>query len=258
MKKNISASSPSLNLLNARNNIQNISSIRLRRAVLMAIDLADGKYENAVTNLEKWFNTATERISGQYKSLTAKIIFIVAFVITLSLNINTITLIDYIYRQNASTHIATSVGNPNGGIVGTSNENRIVGIPRVPIGWNSSRSIGNLNIESVKTINWLSLVNSFLGILITAFAASLGAPFWFDLLSKIVQLRTSIPPRNVQSSMVEPTQPQVQLPVQLGTGTVLATPDDTDPDDENDEGFDGVVVNITKDENLPPAMGGVK
>jgi hypothetical protein len=34
--------------------------------------------------------------------------------------------------------------------------------------------------------------NTFLGWLITALAISLGAPFWFDLLNKIIQLRSSV------------------------------------------------------------------
>lgn len=34
----------------------------------------------------------------------------------------------------------------------------------------------------------------FIGFLITAIAISLGAPFWFDMLNKLIQLRTSIQP----------------------------------------------------------------
>jgi hypothetical protein len=34
-----------------------------------------------------------------------------------------------------------------------------------------------------------------LGWLITAFAVSLGAPFWFDLLNKIMVIRSTVKPR---------------------------------------------------------------
>jgi len=36
----------------------------------------------------------------------------------------------------------------------------------------------------------------FIGFLITAIAISLGAPFWFDMLNKLIQLRTSIQPNS--------------------------------------------------------------
>ena len=40
-----------------------------------------------------------------------------------------------------------------------------------------------------------TVLDVFLGFLITAIAITLGAPFWFDLLNKIVLLRSSIKPQ---------------------------------------------------------------
>jgi hypothetical protein len=40
--------------------------------------------------------------------------------------------------------------------------------------------------------DWHWSWTAFPGWLITAFALSLGAPFWFDLLNKVVKLRTSV------------------------------------------------------------------
>jgi hypothetical protein len=48
----------------------------------------------------------------------------------------------------------------------------------LPIGWS----------EFPKRDQWLTMA---LGWLITAFAVSLGAPFWFDLLNKFVNVRAS-------------------------------------------------------------------
>ena len=41
------------------------------------------------------------------------------------------------------------------------------------------------------TSRWLSKV---LGILVTGFALSMGAPFWFDVLNKVARLRTAVKP----------------------------------------------------------------
>ncbi len=40
--------------------------------------------------------------------------------------------------------------------------------------------------------DWSYLLNNFWGYLLTALAISLGAPFWFDMLNKLVKLRSSI------------------------------------------------------------------
>jgi hypothetical protein len=48
----------------------------------------------------------------------------------------------------------------------------------LPIGWS----------ELPRRDQWLTMI---LGWLITAFAVSLGAPFWFDLLNKFINVRAS-------------------------------------------------------------------
>jgi hypothetical protein len=47
---------------------------------------------------------------------------------------------------------------------------------------------------------WFDDFSNFIGCLITAVALSLGAPFWFDLLNKLVQLKSSISPKKSDSS----------------------------------------------------------
>ena len=51
-----------------------------------------------------------------------------------------------------------------------------------PLGWN------NIEISEWNYVNWLGHI---IGWLITISAVSLGAPFWFDLLGKIANLRGS-------------------------------------------------------------------
>ena len=256
---NTSASTPALNLLNARNSISNIPSARLRRAILLAIDLADGDYNKAISNLERWYDTATQRVSEQYKRQTSKIILVVALFISGILNINTINLIDYIYRQDSANNIVkqSAVTTPPD-ISQVATASNSVDIPRVPLGW----SIGWAEIKASLTSNgqfkWLKLFSNIAGILLTAFAASLGAPFWFDLLSRIAQLRSSIPPREAYVSNEEKQNGQLSIPQTSSPGSGSTPVGSTDGDDEYEEGFDGVVVVETKDKDLPKTLGGVK
>ena len=60
----------------------------------------------------------------------------------------------------------------------------------VPIGWTMDRSAlpADLGQWTIKIA----------GLLITALAASMGAPFWFDLVNKLVNLRSAgkVPPKS--------------------------------------------------------------
>jgi hypothetical protein len=59
--------------------------------------------------------------------------------------------------------------------------NREVQDAGMPVGWDS---------EAIALTGFWTIVKKIAGLLLTAFAVSLGAPFWFDLLNKIVVLRS--------------------------------------------------------------------
>ncbi len=60
------------------------------------------------------------------------------------------------------------------------------------LGWQTSK---------FKPLDWLAMGKSLLGWLITALAISLGAPFWFDLLNKLMKLRNSSTGSDVQEKL---------------------------------------------------------
>ena len=59
--------------------------------------------------------------------------------------------------------------------------NREVQDAGMPVGWDS---------EALALTGFWAIIKKIAGLLLTAFAVSLGAPFWFDLLNKIVVLRS--------------------------------------------------------------------
>lgn len=65
---------------------------------------------------------------------------------------------------------------------------KVVSDSGIPMGWSKE------NVPDTSKGFWEGLVNwllKILGILITAFAVALGAPFWFDLLTRITPLKKS-------------------------------------------------------------------
>jgi hypothetical protein len=67
----------------------------------------------------------------------------------------------------------------------------------LPIGWSGvGLSKDPRGIPETRSA-WLSKV---LGILVTGFALSLGAPFWFDVLNKVARLRTAVKPTRADAA----------------------------------------------------------
>jgi hypothetical protein len=58
----------------------------------------------------------------------------------------------------------------------------------VALGWQ------NESKTSPKPPNWTDDLLKAIGILVSSFAILMGAPFWFDMLNKLVNLRLSGPP----------------------------------------------------------------
>ena len=58
----------------------------------------------------------------------------------------------------------------------------------LPIGW-TKNSFGTFRAQPFGDMFW-----AVIGWLFTAFALSLGAPFWFDMLNKVMVVRSTVKP----------------------------------------------------------------
>ena len=95
-----------------------------------------------------------------------------------------------------------------------------------------------------------------LGWLFTAFAATLGAPFWFDVLNQIMVIRSTVKPHEKsgeEASLDRQTKPPSQQPTLVATVPQMAANQQLD---SNDLCGVGEII-ATPDDQLPPALGGV-
>ena len=108
-------------------------------------------------------------------------IFVIAAVVTVSTNASTIHIAEELWRNDAlRTQIAVQAqAAAQSGEVAKLESGNMDRLEAFPIGW---RELPTGPLEILKTL---------LGWLITAAAVSLGAPFWFDLLGKVANLRGS-------------------------------------------------------------------
>jgi hypothetical protein len=142
-----------------------------------------------------------DRASGWYKKRIQKITLIVAFAIVLVSNADSIQLFERLWTNPAERQVlagqAQAIGNkmpkdvndlPVGGKQALSG---LLGW-KGPIAWNDP---GYDPKEPNRFPNGLEWFNKLFGLAITAYAVSLGAPFWFDMLGKFMSVRgAGVPP----------------------------------------------------------------
>ena len=185
-----------------RAGVAQISEEKLRNTLLGFIDSAGGDMDAARQKVEHWFDDTMERISGWYKRMAQKIIFVAGLILCIALNGDTLMVVKELWSDQAvrSAVVANAEkkvkqGNPGEtsgpslSLAEVNSEIRNANSP--PIGWSSDPN----EIRAWPKDLWGQAYKVF-GILFTAFAITLGSPFWFDLLNKIINLRLTGNPPN--------------------------------------------------------------
>jgi hypothetical protein len=175
----------------------------IRQALLVLIDEAQGKFERAIENIQAWFDDPGGTATARYRWHIQIAVFIVAFVICSILNLDTIMIAGELWRQPALREAAVAVAedlasdptSAESDSAGTRMQMQAkdflgkLGEARIPVGWCQTCEEKDPRRFPKTGQGWLLKV---LGILATTLSASLGAPFWFDLLRKIIGIRESL------------------------------------------------------------------
>jgi len=157
-------------------------------------------------NLEGWFDKVMDRTSGWYKRRIANVVLVLSGVLVVGANIDTIAIGQALYGDPdfRSAMVAQAMKTlqdgppPAAGAAETKAPDQRLGQYQgaleelraggLPIGWHSMTLAAK-----GQQLHWSWYVSKIAGWLITIFAASLGAPFWFDMLSKIANIRGTGP-----------------------------------------------------------------
>ena len=151
----------------------------LKEVLSALIDDGEGEVNALKDRLAGWFDEGMTRVSGWYKRQAKLWIFGIAGVVTVASNASTIHIAEELWRNDAlRTQLAVQAqAAGQGGDVARLEANQLKRLEEFPIGWNGT------------PWTWMEFFKSLAGWLITAAAVSLGAPFWFDLLGKVANLR---------------------------------------------------------------------
>ncbi|MFZ0594915.1 MAG: hypothetical protein WAM39_30930 [Bryobacteraceae bacterium] len=178
------------------------------KGLTVLIDASANDLEKVRTAIESWFNASMDRVGGWYKRRTQIILFVIAIAAASTLNIDTVHIVDRLLADPSvrSSLVATAQEYARTGVspspVGSNPQTGEVPIAQrvarvednlsrlrnlgVPIGWSEKENLKGKYYWFLKVA----------GILASALAATLGAPFWFDILSRFVDIRSTIKPRD--------------------------------------------------------------
>jgi len=166
-----------------------------RDALLAQARQADGSLTAFRTGVEHWYDEQMGRVSGWYKRWAQWRLFLAGLVLAALFNVDSIAVTQSLYRDESvrqAVVTAALVAEQCPADAGPAREaclgeqTRVLRSMPLPVGWEGT---------SPAHVLWragpAAVLLTLLGWLITAAAVSLGAPFWFDALSRWGSLRTA-------------------------------------------------------------------
>jgi hypothetical protein len=188
-----------------------------------ALDEAGTDVDKFRAAIEQSFDETMDRVSGWYKRRVQLILFVIALVVVGTINADSFSVAQRLWKNDAlrsavvaQSNAAVAKGQPSchatspDAVAKCLDNVKQLGIP---VGWSKDTAPSGWGIPG-----------KMLGLLLTAFAILLGAPFWFDLLGKVAQLRGAGPPSGGGAQTAPAPQPaavHITMGKDVGGGTVV-------------------------------------
>jgi hypothetical protein len=190
---------------NIRENLGTLKNPSVQRVLLMALDVAQDDIRSVQAQIEAWYESGMDRVSGWYKKQSQWIVLALGFAVAIVANVNSVRVAQYLSRNSAAREalVAQAGAIAQDSTIQTAQFDRVnteLNRLGVPIGWsegwNSLRAIPAQTYasNSFESLTYADMLGVAIGWLATALAISLGAPFWFDLLNRFTVIRSTIKP----------------------------------------------------------------
>jgi hypothetical protein len=162
--------------------------VPFKRALLGLLKSAGDDLKAFRQLLEEWYDAQMDAIGGAYRRWARRWAIAIALVVAVGFQVDSIAIANSLYNDQplrqavvaAATNgtLCEQATDPTKTKECVSQQLDALGAQGLPVGWGIDKPDDNLG--------WLSRI---LGLAITAAAACLGAPFWFDVLNRLGSLR---------------------------------------------------------------------
>ncbi len=199
----------------------------LQRSLLVALDEAGNDLAKARTNVEAWFDGGMDRVSGWYKRRTQYWLLAIGFATAIGMNIDSVRIVnalstnDTLRKAVVAQAEAAAKGPAATEPAAFDTVKHQVEALGLPVGWSlytdkaraaacaaqsadaaaevKCAAVRHDRFDASELAIWREAIadavgHGLLGWIITAFAVSIGAPFWFDVLNKIMVIRSTVKP----------------------------------------------------------------
>ena len=190
--------------------VETITDLQLKQLLQGMLARAENDLNTLRKHIADWFDNAMDRLSGGYKRQTQLVTFLLGLFAAGLLNINAIFVLEKLWERPSlaaalsspdsvkmiaavakSPLVAASASSSAAAAAdsGKSLDDWSAALGKLPVGWTNGPQIpGAADANTALGVLWLWLVLVG-GWFVTATAAVFGAPFWFDLLQKLIQVR---------------------------------------------------------------------
>lgn len=152
-----------------------IADPQLRQLLQGMYNRAAGDLNHFHGQVAAWFDDGMDRVAGVYKRRAQAISFFVALVFCCVFNVDSVHLFQTLWQHPALVALASSAGEQD-------TATALNGLLALPIGQ-----------EYPPLGDYAAWAHNVVGLLLSASAAMFGAPFWFDLLQRLTNLRGAGP-----------------------------------------------------------------
>jgi hypothetical protein len=172
----------------------------LRKRLRTIVQEARGDLLGIKAGLEGWFDETMGRLEGSYKRWATLWVVLAGLVIAVSANASTFHTAKRLWREPATRQAVANAANGLTGAAKPSDLNSVASTTGklkelgLPVGWDQETKDLWKNLRhpgNVTGSEYWSLVGFMGGWILTALLVMLGAPFWFDLLTRLVSLRST-------------------------------------------------------------------
>jgi hypothetical protein len=182
----------------------------VKKSLQALLAAANGDMTLFQAKLEAWYNDLSDRMSGWYKRKAQMFLLIIGFLLATLFNADTIMIARLLTRDPALRQTVVAAAQErvkaDAAKAGSGNSAADTDVAATiksvqasvekggfPIGWSKDEDSPNRLPCCGKCWTPSQWMSKVLGLLVTALAVSLGASYWFDLMSKLVNLRAAGP-----------------------------------------------------------------
>jgi hypothetical protein len=130
--------------------------------------------------IETAFDDAMQRASGWYKRKVQMVLLVIALALAVGLNVDSLRVGTRLWNDDAVRTAVVAKAKEKDPQAAANAINEVKQL-QLPVGWGAGNAPAGVD----------GALRGLAGWLITVTAVSLGAPFWFDLLSRVARLRGS-------------------------------------------------------------------